>query len=164
MPHRCDTTDGKPGGCFHKFSIGTPELLTVGTHQRLHLLFIHAAVARGDHQHRRRVGLALEDDAFGDLAKLDAQCISRLLRSASRIIEHHRRMWMTSVLQDPRHTLHAFRQGFEFSAAHQALRLLNNALPARAFVAWPRKSLMNWPASMSLSRSMPVSMPMPCSR
>ena len=37
------------------------------------------------------------------------------------------------------------------------------AVDAREFGLRSRKSLMNLPASISLSRSMPVSMPMPCS-
>src|SRR5574344_611039 len=42
-------------------------------------------------------------------------------------------------------------------------RLASTARATREPLGRPRKSLMNWPASISLSKSMPVSMPMPCS-
>ena len=45
----------------------------------------------------------------------------------------------------------------------QNARLLRRAVATREPDGRPRKSLMNLPASTSKSRSMPVSMPMPCS-
>src|SRR5690606_20871000 len=109
---------------------------------------------------------AAEDDALGDLADLDAQRVRRLLRGARGVVQHPRRVGMARIAQRARHALHAFGEGCQFSSAHASrhpARLLRIAVAAREFGLRPRKSLMNLPASTSLSRSMPVSTPMPCS-
>ena len=50
------------------------------------------------------------------------------------------------------------------SKMHHPARLLSNARATREEVARPKASLMKTPASTRRSRSMPVSMPMPCSK
>ena len=88
---------------------------------------------------------------------------------------------MGVVLQHTRHTLHTVREGMEFCAAHlkdqrkggcsvkrrmatyQPRRFVRIAFDTRECGSRPRAWLMYTPASISASRSMPVSIPMPCS-
>ena len=68
----------------------------------------------------------------------------------------------TGASEGESHAWETFRYALErtFRAAY---RLFNTAVAARDPVLRPSASLMYTPASISLSRSMPVSMSMPCS-
>src|SRR2546427_7636577 len=110
-------------------------------------------------------------DLLGHLAHEDPQLVGRFLGRARGAVQHARALAVAGLLQEGSHALHAFGKMVEFRSAHahtashaDALaRLVSSALATRDCVGRPRWSLMNWPASISLSRSMPVSMPMPCS-
>ena len=164
MRNRRHAANRKAGLCFDKLRIGPAQPLAIRADQRLQLFFIHPLVARGHHQHRHIVKFAAKNNAFGNLADRNAQPISRLLRGAGGVIEHSRAVRMTAGLQHGSHALHALGQGFQLSTAHHAARRLSKAVATREPVLRCKKSLMNCPASIKASRSMPVSMPMPCSR
>ena len=164
MRQRRHAADGKPGARLDERRIRAAQPPAVRANQRLDLFFIDTPVARGDDQHRHIVRLAAKNDALGNLAARYTQGVSRLLRGAGGVVEHDGRMRMALGLQHIGYTLHAFGQHFQFSTAHQFALLFSKAVAARELGLRPRKSLMNWPASISLSRSMPVSMPMPCSK
>jgi hypothetical protein len=78
-----------------------------GTNDGLHLLLIHAQIARGDHEHRNVVTLAAEDDALGNLAQRHAQRVGRLLRGARGVVQHHRGVGVAEFGQRGDDALHA---------------------------------------------------------
>ena len=91
-----------------------------------HLLFVHAAVARCDDQHRRIVAFAPEDDALGHLPHQNAQRISGLLRSARGIVQHLRQVRVAEPLQLGSHTLYALGKICgNFLHVHSSLFLIN---------------------------------------
>ena len=98
----------------------------------------------------------------------DAQRVGRLLRGARGDVEELRRVRMAQSPQFRGHALEAFGAvGGGAAHAHTAAesaRLASNARATREPLGLPICRLMKAPASTSLSRSMPVSMPRPCSR
>ena len=95
-----------------------------------------------------------------------ARAVGVKVRGARRVVEHARAMGMVVRLQVGRHTLHTFGKTVQFGTTHAFYSALfvKSALAAREFGLRPKAALMKAPASSSLSMSMPVSMPMPCSR
>jgi hypothetical protein len=147
----------KPVRALTNSASARPQLRALHADQCLHLALVDPAVARGDHQHRRVVALAPEDDALGDLAQRHTQGIGGLLRGAGCIVEQHRRVRMGARLQ-PRAT-RCVPSGQACGSATFGQHGIGHARTGLAL----QEVADVLPGVDQLSRSMPVSMPMPCS-
>ena len=164
--HGADTADGKTGLCFDVLGICAANL----TDQGRYFFLIDTAIARRNHQHRHPIEFAPKDHALGNLAQQDAQLVRGFLSSTRRTIEHCGVWpWLASCKKRATRCTPSGRT--KTSAPHiytasqgaALARLARMALATRDWVVRPSASLMKAPVSTSLSRSSPVSMPMPCS-